>query len=156
MTVYMKIELKDQYKNEPFIIELNQVLKEQYRGDKVPKFNPRYYLQELVDYANSGKAGLNFIADVPRPVTVEVITQRLHWLQYGTYHASIGYNATVQEAIAAIAVCRWIEDTEAKYIDPDISTDYDRKTLRKNLDRVLSESKIDPIMVWTGNYDHWY
>lgn len=156
MTVYMKVELKEEYRNEQFITELNELLKKQYRGGEVPKFNPMYYLQELVDYANSGKAGLNFIADVPRPVTIEVLTQRLHWLRYGTYHASIGYNVDVQEAIAAIAVCRWIEDTEGAYIDPDNSTDYDRVTLRKNLDRVLSESKIDPIMVWTGLYDHWY
>jgi hypothetical protein len=156
MTVYMKIELKDQYKNESFIKDLNHTLTKEYNGGEVPKFNPMYYLQKIVKEANSGTYGLDFIAHLPRPFTIEMITERVHWLRYGTYHASIGYNADVQEALGAIAVCRWIEDTAAVYIDIEMSTDYDRETLRKNLDRVLSESGIDPVLVWTGHYKHWY
>ena len=152
----MKVKLRNEYINDTFIKELNSLLKAEYGSSIIPKFNPIYYLEKMVKYYNTNRWGLEFISDLPRPITADQLSSRLHWLNKGVFALSIMHKPGVRETFDAIAVCRWIEDTEEAFIIKEKSKDYARKTLQPYLNPILIAAGFDPVLVWAGNikYGH--
>lgn len=145
---YMKVVLKRVYKNDLFILVLNQELK-LYGANDWDKFNPWYLLDAEASYMNNHPDGLKQLSDWKRPISAEKLSQNFFWFSYGEFTAKISGGSTVEEAIDIIAVAKWIAHTKCKYIDKKESHDYDFKTLKQYLNYLFEEQGIATEDLWT-------
>lgn len=145
---YMKVVLKDKYRNDLFIQSLNEELVGRYGANTWEKFNPWHCLQEQADYVNNHPEGKKQLPDWERPIAPERLSKNFFWLAHGKFYFKLSGGPTSDESRDAIAVVKWIETTKGKYIDRKASGNYDRDTVKQYLDYIMEEAGYDIEKLW--------
>ena len=145
---YMTVVLKKEYKNDTFIKDLNKVLTEKYGADEYPKFNPWYALKSEADYMNNDPEGKKQAPGWQRPITATQLSKNCFWLANGEFSLKLSGNPTLEEAKEAVAICKWLIDTENQFIEIDKSNNCDRDTVAEYLNYVFEEADYNLKEVW--------
>lgn len=146
---YMTVVLKSEHINDMFIHLLNQELTERYGSNTGIKFNTWEYLQEEADYINHTPEGKTELPGWKRPITKETLHRIIFWLRVGEFSYKLSGGGTTDEARNAIAVCKWILKTNAKYIDKGSSMNYEEGIVKQYLDYQFEEDGYDLKALWS-------
>ena len=120
---YMIVVLRDRYKTETFIEETNKHLIQQFGAPAGVHFVSRQFVQGEADYINTDPKGLKQIPHFSRPVTPETLSNCFFWYRIGEFHAKIN-SLEQKQALAAIAISKWITQTKGRFIAKIHSMDY--------------------------------
>ncbi|MCY1662568.1 hypothetical protein [Chryseobacterium sp. SL1] len=148
MGTYMTVVLKTAYKNDTFIWDLNKILTEKFGADKNPKFNPWYALKSDADYMNNDPEGKKQAPGWERPITARQLSKNCFWLANGEFSFKLSGGATLEEAKEAVAVCKWLMETENQFIDVDKSDNYDKETVAEYLNYLFEDAGSDLSEIW--------
>lgn len=149
MGTYMTVVLKKDYHNDLFIQTLNDELTSQYGSNTGVKFNTWTYLQEEADYLNIHSEGIKQVPHIPRPITKEYLEQNFFWYRYANFSFKLSGGASnSDEARDAVAVCKWIRQTNRKYIDVNKSENYQEVTVAGYLNYYFEEAGYDLDKIW--------
>lgn len=146
---YIKVVLKRAYKNDLFILVLNEVLVLRFGANDWDKFNPWYLLDSEANFMNTHPEGLKQIPDWKRPIKAETLSKNFFWFTNGEFTMKLSGETTIEDAIDVISVAKWIAFTKRKYIDQKQSHDYDFKTLKQYLNYLFEDQGITTDDLWT-------
>lgn len=145
---YMTVVLKEECKNDNFIKQLNEELIKKYGATLYHKFNPWYLLQQEADYINKNPEGKKQLPDWKRPITAERLSKNFFWFTNGVFWIKLSGGTTSEEGRDAVAVCKWIIQTEQEYIDVGQSSNYDQETVAEYLNEAFKEDGYDLTLLW--------
>jgi hypothetical protein len=145
---YMTIVLKEEYKNDIFIEQLNETLVKEYGANTYPKFNPWYELQTEADYFNKNPEGKKQLPDWKRPITAKRLSKNFFWFTNGIFSTKLSGGTTSDEGRDAVAVCKWIVKTNQRYINAEESSNYDQETVAEYLNEAFKEDGYDLTLLW--------
>lgn len=149
MELYMKVMLKENQKDEDFIFMLNNILVNHFGAtDQDELFNCWRKLMIIANSVNETGGDTDQLRALKKPVTPELLSQKIESLRYGLFQVQLTGHLIPEECIDAIAVCKWIEATGGKYIDPEASKYYAKPMLANYLDPVLTAYGYDPDKLW--------
>lgn len=146
---YIKVVLKRAYKNDLFILVLNEILIVQFGANDWQKFNPWYLLDEEAKFMNTTPEGIRQVPDWKRPITAEQLSENFFWFANGEFTMKISGEPTIEDAVDVISVAKWIAFTKRKYIDRKQSHDYDFKTLKQYINYLFEDQGITTDDLWT-------
>ncbi|MCX2429871.1 hypothetical protein [Pedobacter sp. GR22-10] len=145
---YMTVELKEKYKTEIFIQLLNMELAAQYGGNIGTTFNTWEHLEEQADYINHDAEGLKQLPDWKRPISAQQLHRNFFWLRFGSFSFKLSGEGNSDEARDAVAVSKWIENTEAKFINLSASDNYSQEIVKEYLNYIFEEAGYDLSELW--------
>jgi hypothetical protein len=145
---YMSVVLKDEFKNDRFIADLNRQLSAKFGSNVGEKFLTWQFLQEEADYLNTHSEGLLEMPDWKRPITKEQLSRNFFWFRHGEFGFKLSGGGTSDEARDAVAVCKWIQHTNGRYIDRKQSDNYKPAIVREYLDHIFWEDGYDLKVLW--------
>lgn len=145
---YMNVMLKDQNRNDLFILILNEELKNEYGANTTTKFNPWCELQEEADFLNKHKEGKKQCPGLKRPVKPKQLSENFFWFTNGLLSIKLSGGTTSDEGRDAVAVCKWIIKTNSKYIDTKQSDNYDMETVAEYLNSAFKEAGYNLDELW--------
>lgn len=145
---YMTVVLKEEFKDDTFIRQLNETLLKEYGANTFAKFNPWYYLQEDADYMNNDPEWKKQLPDWKRPITAKRLSKNFFWLTNGVFTIKLSGGTTADEGRDAVAVCKWIIKTDHVYIDTGQSNNYDQQIVAEYLNEVFNEEGYDLTQLW--------
>ncbi|WP_345201516.1 hypothetical protein [Chryseobacterium ginsengisoli] len=144
----MTVVLKKEYQDDEFIKELNRQLTDEFGADDCPKFNPWYALQKDADYMNNDPDGLKEVPDWKRPITATKLSKNFFWLTHGEFSFKLSGCPTLEEAREAIAVCKWLIETNNYFIEAEKSDNYDKETVAEYLNYIFEEAGHTIDKIW--------
>ena len=146
----MIVVLKEPYKREPFIEDLNNLLADKFGSNTGVKFVTKKYVQEDADFINKDSEGVKQLPDWKRPVSAADLEQNFFWYRTGEFHFKTSGGPTSDEARDAVAICKWILKTRGHYIERGLSANYGKRILRQYLDEIFSEAGYDLGRLWSS------
>jgi len=145
---YMSVVLKEQHKTEEFIEKLNQTLFDSFGANNGSPFPTRKYVQEEADFMNSDPEGLKQFPEWDRPISADRLIKNFFGFRIGEFHYKISSAGEAKRARSAIAICKWIIQTNSKFIDIEMSENYSRSILEEYLNHVFQEEGYDLKKLW--------
>lgn len=145
---YMTVVLKKAYRQDAFIHALNRELAERFGAEISPVFNSWQFLQEEADFFNTDPEGKTQIPHWPRPVTKEALHDNFFWYRMGEFSFKLSGGGTATEAKDAVAVCKWLVQTECRYIDKKHSENYTPDIVQQYLNNLFEEEGYDLNKLW--------
>ncbi len=144
---YMTVVLKEEYKTDSFIKNLNEELLQNFGSNNSIKFNPWFYLQEEADYINQTEEGKKQLPGWDRPITKETLHYNFFWFRHGVFTCKLSA-ACADEARDAIAICKWLIKTRYTYIDKSQSDNYSSAIVREYTNYLFQEDGYDLAELW--------
>ncbi|WP_343748180.1 hypothetical protein [Fluviicola sp.] len=151
MKVYMKVLLKEEFRTEEFIEELNDTLVARFgsSNDVMGLFNTWQSLGKRARLYNENHIlGTERIQALQRPITAQQLHAEIRELRFGYFEVELNGFLVPEDALDAIAVCKWITDTHASYIIPAQSENYGKEVLMLHLNQLLTEHGYDLDDAW--------
>jgi hypothetical protein len=145
----MTVVLKKQFQNDVFIEKLNEELTSLYGANTGTKFRTWAYLQEEADFLNNHSEGIKQVTHIQRPITKEYLEQNFFWYNYATFSFKLsGGGSNSDESRDAVAICKWIIQTNRKYIDTIRSNDYQSAIIKQYLNYYFEDAGYDLDELW--------
>lgn len=150
MGKYMTVVLKKPLKNDLFINILNDELTKHFGSNTGCKFNTWPSIEEEADYMNNHPLGIVQSPHITRPVTKEFLETNFFWHRHGEFSFKLSSGeSNSDEARDAVAICKWIVQTNKKYIDTARSFNYQPRIVKDYLNHYFEQAGYDLNALWT-------